>query len=147
VDEPRSLRQVVDDGLAIVRLSRDLLFLLGVVAAGLAALGVYGVTAQDVAQRTPELGLRLALGAGTGAVRRLVLGRALALAGVALLGGVPLAFAASRLLAGALFGVVEPDVALLSALALGLVAVAALSVLGPARRAARLDPAEVLRAD
>jgi putative ABC transport system permease protein len=147
LDEVRTLRQVVDDGMAIVRLAYQLLLLLGAVALALSALGVYGVMAHDVAQRTQEIGVRLALGAEPAQVRRLVLRRALGMAALALLAGVPAALALSRLMAGALFGIVRPDLALLAWFAGGLTVVARLAGWIPARRAAALDPVNALRAE
>ena len=112
LDELRTLRQVIDDGMAFLRLAADLLLLLGGVALLLSALGVYGIVAQDVAQRTQEIGVRLALGARPEQVRRLVVRRVLGLAASALVVGVPAAVALSRLMAGALFGIVRLDLPL-----------------------------------
>jgi putative ABC transport system permease protein len=147
MDEVRTLRRVVDDGMAILRLSANLMLLLGGVAVLLSALGIYGVVAEDVAQRTPELGVRLALGASRAQVARLVLSRALRLGAFSLLLGVPAAVALGRLMAGGLFGVVRPDLASLLALSAGLLAAALAAGFVPARRAAALDPAAVLRGD
>lgn len=147
LDEMRTLRQVVDDAMAILRLSANLLLLLGGVALALSALGVYGIMAQDVAQRTQEIGVRMALGATAGEVRRLVLGRAVGLAALALLVGVPAALALGRLMASALFGVVRPEASSLAAFSGGLLATALLAGLVPALRAAALDPVAVLRSE
>jgi len=147
IDELRTLRRAVDDAMAFLRLATNLLLLLGGVALGLSALGVYGVIAQDVAQRTQEMGVRAALGAGPGELRRLVLSRAVALGALAALIGVPAAIALGRLMAGALFGIVRPDPAAIAALASGLLAVALLAAWWPARRAADLDPVAALRGD
>jgi putative ABC transport system permease protein len=147
LDEVRTLRQVVDDGMAIVRLAWLLLLVLGGVALGLSALGVYGVMAHDVARRTQEMGVRLALGAAPAQLRRLVLRRALRLSALALLAGVPAAMALGRVMAGALFGIVRPDAALLALFAGGLTLVALLAGWAPARRAAALDPVRALRAE
>jgi putative ABC transport system permease protein len=147
LDELRTLRQVVDDGMAFLRLAAALLLLMGGVSLALSVLGVYGIMAQDVAQRTQEIGVRLALGAEPRQVRRIVLGRALGLAGLALLAGVPAAVALSRLMAAALFGVVRPDALLLAGFSGGLVSVALLASWFPARQAAALDPVAALRAD
>ena len=147
LDEVRTLRQVVDDGMAIVRLAYCLLLLMAGVALALSALAVYGVMAHEVAQRTQEIGVRLALGAEPGQVRRLVLRRAVALAALALLAAVPAALALSRVMAGALFGIVRPDPVLLVWFAGGLALVAVLAAWVPARRAAALDPVHALRAE
>jgi putative ABC transport system permease protein len=147
LDEVRTLRQVVDDGMAILRLAANLLLLLGGVALLLSALGVYGVVAQDVAQRTPEMGVRLALGASAAEVRRLVLGRALRLGSLSLAVGVPVAIALGRVMSVALFGIVRPDLLSLAAFSGILVGVALVAGLLPARRAAALDPVVVLRSE
>jgi putative ABC transport system permease protein len=145
LDEVRSLRRVVDDGMAFLRLAGLLLWVLGGVALALAALGVYGVVAQDVARRTPEIGVRLALGAAPRQVRAGVLRQALLLAAIALCLGVPLALALGRLMAGALFGIVRPEPWSLAAFAGSLLLVALLAAALPARRAAALDPVVALR--
>jgi putative ABC transport system permease protein len=145
LDEVRTLRRVVDDGMAFLRLAADLLLLLGGVAIALSALGVYGIVAQDVAARTQEIGVRLALGADPEGVGRFVLLGALRLAGLSLAVGVPAAFGVSRLMGTALFGVARPEVSLLGLFGLGLLGVALLSAYGPARRAAALDPVSALR--
>jgi putative ABC transport system permease protein len=147
VDELRTLRGVVDDGMAFLQLAAGLLVILGGVALGLSALGVYGIVSQDVVQRTQEIGVRLALGAAPGQVLRLVLRRALRLAALALLVGVPACIAASRLMAGALFGVVRTAPADLALYSGGLLALALLAAWAPARRAAALDPLSALRSE
>jgi putative ABC transport system permease protein len=145
IDELRTLRGVVDDGMAFLRLAAALLALLGGVALALSALGVYAVVAQDVAQRTREIGVRLALGAQPRQVRRLVLRRVLALASLSLVVGVPAALALGRVLANALFGIVRPDTLSLSLFAGSLLCAALLAGWLPARRAAALDPVAALR--
>jgi predicted permease len=123
-------------------------FLVGAFAAAallLAAVGLYGLISYTVAQRIPEIGVRLALGATPGDVGRLVLrqGLALAAAGVAI--GLVGALAATRLLAGLLFSISATDPTVYGAVALLLVTIAALACVVPARRAMRVDPAQGLR--
>lgn len=113
----------------------------------LAALGVYGVVAHGVAARTRELGIRIALGGDRAGIPWLVVREML---GTALLGGalgVALAAAASRALAGALFGVTPRDPATFVAASVALVAVTLIASLVPAWSATRADPLEALRAE
>ncbi len=137
---------------AVVALStarQDFNMLLLTVFAGaallLAAIGIYGLMAYSVAQRTQEIGIRMALGAETADVRRMVVfqGMALALIGVAV--GIAAAFGLSRLIASFLFGVQAWDPAVFVVVPLLLSAVALLAVWIPARRATRIDPLDALR--
>jgi putative ABC transport system permease protein len=111
----------------------------------LAMAGVYGVMVYVVGQRSNEIGLRMALGASSGDVLRLVLRQGLALAGIGLALGLAGAFAASRLLTSMLFEVKPNDPLTYSGVValLGIVALAASYI--PARRAARIDPLVALR--
>jgi predicted permease len=122
-----------------------LLAIAGGVALGLAAVGLYGLISYLVAQRTNELGVRLALGARPGQVERLVVGGALRLAVAGLIAGMIGAAGAARVLRGLLYGVAEwnPPAYLLSVAVL--LAVAGLAGWIPARRAARVDPVRALR--
>ena len=111
----------------------------------LAAIGVYGILSYSVSQRTREFGIRMALGATTGAVRRRVLGQGAILAGFGLLTGLLGAFWLSKLLQSMVFGVSVTDPAIfgLVTLILALVALAAGYV--PARRATKVTPMQALR--
>src|SRR6266516_2967958 len=111
----------------------------------LAAVGIYGVLAQAVSQRTHEIGIRLALGAQRRDVLRLVVGQGmrLALLGVAI--GLAAALALSRVLQTLLYDVKPTDPLTFTAVSLALIAVALLACWLPARRAALVDPMEALR--
>jgi putative ABC transport system permease protein len=111
----------------------------------LAAIGIYGVVSYSVAQRTQEIGVRVALGAGRGAIFGMVLGQALRLAAAGLIAGVAAAAALARLVASQLFQTSEFDPLTFAAMAAVLVAVAAAASYIPARRATRVDPMVALR--
>jgi putative ABC transport system permease protein len=152
-DQPLSylgpMREVVADSLAQRRFSMALLGIFALVALVLSAVGIYGVMAYAVTQRTHEIGIRMALGAGRGDVIRMVVrhGMALALAGVA--AGAGMALVMSRLISGQsaslLFEVSPTDPPTFIGVALLLAAVAFLACYLPARRAARVDPMIALR--
>jgi putative ABC transport system permease protein len=129
------------------RFTMLLLGLFGAIALALAGIGIYGVMSYSVAQQTRELGIRLALGAETGSVLRLVLNRGLVLAVTGILAGLALAFWLGRLIQSQLYEVSprDPAVFVLVAVVLGVVAV--LSSYLPARRATRVDPIVALRAE
>jgi predicted permease len=120
---------------------------LGVVALLLALLGIYGMTAYTVTQRTREIGVRVALGAQRSHVLALVLRQGLGLAGIGVTAGALVALGAGRLIRGLLYGVGATDVVALGGAAalLGLAALVASWI--PARRAARLDPVIALRSE
>ena len=113
----------------------------------LASIGLYGLMSYGVARRTREMGLRSALGAQRGAVLWLVLREALALSlyGIAL--GIPCAVAASRLVAGMLFGTSPSDLTTMICVSLLLLVVALIASYLPARRASRIDPMTALRTE
>ena len=113
----------------------------------IASVGLYGVVAHGVSQRTGELGVRMALGASRVDVLMLVFLQGVRLAGAGLALGVAGALATTRLLAGLLYGIAATDAVSFGAAAGVLVLVAAAATCVPARRAARLDPVEALRAD
>jgi len=115
------------------------------VAMLLAMLGIYGITSYYVTQRTHEIGVRMALGAQIVDVLKLILRRAMLLAVMGIGIGVLGAFAVTRYLTSLLFGVRPFDVLTFAAVALGLVVVALLASLIPARRATKVDPLVALR--
>jgi predicted permease len=140
-----TLEQAISASLWQPRFNLLLLDLFAGLALLLAAVGIYGVMAHAVSQRTRELGIRLALGATAGQVRRLVVGQGMALAALGVALGLGGAFATTRLMAALLFGVGATDpgtFALIPALLLGVSFVACYL---PARRATRVDPMVALR--
>jgi macrolide transport system ATP-binding/permease protein len=118
---------------------------LGVLAALLAAVGIYGVMSYTVTQRTRELGIRLALGASRGDVLRLVVGRGAVLTSIGLAIGLGSALALTRVVSTLLYGVSATDLLTFVAVAIALAGVALGACLIPARRAARVDPVVALR--
>jgi len=113
----------------------------------LSAVGLYGLVSYSVAQRTSEIGVRMALGADKGGIFYLVVREAMLYVLLGVLMGIPCAFAASRLAAGMLFGVAPHDPLILSICAALLLLVTLLAAYVPARRAARLDPLVALRVE
>jgi ABC-type antimicrobial peptide transport system permease subunit len=122
-----------------------LLTVFAAVALALAAVGIFGVISYTVAQRTREIGVRMALGASGGTVLGLMLGRAMRLVALGLALGLALALAVNRSVEGMLYGVDPADPLTLAAVALVLGAVALLACWLPARRATRIDPMVALR--
>jgi putative ABC transport system permease protein len=141
----RTMQQVVLDSLSDERLMTSFVAGLGAFALLLAAIGIYGVIAYSVTQRTKEMGVRMALGATPGNVLRLVVrkGALLAVVGVAL--GVPAALAAARVMRSLLYGVSPHDLTVFAGVPLLLLLVALAASYIPARRAARVDPLVALR--
>ncbi|HEX5436317.1 MAG TPA: ABC transporter permease [Gemmatimonadaceae bacterium] len=133
--------------LAQPRLSALLLSGFGIVALLLAAIGLYGVMATAVREQRRDMGIRLALGATPGHLRRQVIGNALVVTALGAVVGLGAALASSRLLASLLFEVSPSDPVTLLGVAVLLVAVGAAAAYLPARRATRVDPAQVLRAE
>jgi putative ABC transport system permease protein len=137
----------VSDAVAEPRFRAVLLSAIGSVALLLAAIGLYGVIACSVVQRTTEIGVRVALGARVSDVVRMVVGEGLRLAVMGAALGLAGAYVAARLLGSALYGVTPTDALSYTSAVAGLLLVALLACFIPARRAARTDPAVALRAD
>jgi putative ABC transport system permease protein len=145
VTRVQALSEVVSDSLAQRRFQMALLLLFAALALTLALIGIYGVVSYSVEQRTAEIGLRIAVGAGRRDILGLVIRQGLLLAGIGLAAGIPGAFAACRLLRSLLFRVQPFDPATFVALAAFALASALLACYLPARRAARIDPMTALR--
>jgi putative ABC transport system permease protein len=141
------LERVVSDSLGSRRFVLLLVAVLGGLALVLAGIGLFGVMAYLVAQRTSELGMRLVLGASPLDVLRLVVGDGLQLVAVGLLLGLVSGLVASRALESQLFGVKPWDPVALAGVAVSVVAVALAALAGPAWRAASVDPARALRSE
>ena len=135
------------DSLAPTRFAMALLGAFSVTALLLSTIGLYGVIAYAVSQRTREIGIRVALGAERNAIIRMVAGAGLRLTAVGMLVGAGVAMAATRGLASMLYGVSPGDPVTLVAIAMLVGIVALLASYVPARRALRIDPVEALRAE
>jgi putative ABC transport system permease protein len=122
-----------------------MLGLFSVMALVLAAVGIFGVVSYSVSRRTHEIGIRMALGASPGSVRRLVIGESARLVFFGLLAGIPAAFVLTRFLSSLLFGVTATDPLTFIGVGLLLALVAAVASHIPARRAMRVDPMVALR--
>jgi ABC-type antimicrobial peptide transport system permease subunit len=143
----KTLEEQKSSSLYTSRMAATLLTVFGLLALGLAALGLYGVMAYAVNRRTRELGVRMALGAQTGDVLKLILkqGLKLALLGVGI--GLLAAFALTRWMESLLFGVRPTDPLTFTVIAAGLTLVALVASWIPARRAAKVDPLVALRSE
>lgn len=145
ISDVRTMEERISQSLARQRFSTVLLGLFAAVAAVLAAVGLYGVIAYAVAQRTQEIGVRLALGARRASIFRLVVVQGMMLAVAGILAGLVAAFWAARGLSGLLYGVAVTDAAVFATVPVLLAAVAFAANLLPAWRAARLEPRTALR--
>ncbi|HTS88937.1 MAG TPA: ABC transporter permease [Gemmatimonadales bacterium] len=147
VDGPEAIEASMDATLNREILTADLATLFGAVALVLAAIGLYGVVAYQVSQRTREIGVRMALGSAPSSVVWMVLKQGLVLVGIGVLVGAPLAFGGGRAIAAELFGLAGQSRLFLLGAAVLLVGVAVAASALPARRAAKVDPLIALRAD
>ena len=142
-----SMESLLEQSLGPRRFNLYLLGAFAAVSLALAAIGLFGVMAYLVSQRTREIGVRLALGATRGEVFRLILGRGLALAAIGAVGGVGAALWLTRAMETLLFSVSRTDPVTFVAVPLTLIAVALLACYIPARRAMRVDPVVALRGE
>jgi putative ABC transport system permease protein len=150
-DQPIVRVALMDKLLAATAAERRFVLILfeafGLVALALAAIGIYGVLAGSVTERTQEIGIRLALGAQTSAILKLVLWQGMRLIVIGIGLGLLTAFALTRLLQGLLFGVSATDPLTFTVIAILQLIVALLACWIPARRAAKVDPMVALRAE
>jgi predicted permease len=145
VSEIRTVDQILSSSVAASRFTTLLLAAFATVALTLAAIGIYGVLSYAVSRRAREIGVRMALGARSADVLRMVLGHALLLAGLGALGGAGAALVTTRVLEGLLFGVSRTDSVTFTAVPILLVGVAFVAAYVPASRAIRVDPTIALR--
>jgi predicted permease len=129
------------------RLAAQLLAAFGLLALSLAAVGIYGIMSYSTSQRTREIGIRMAVGAGQGGVLRMVVRQGMMIAGAGVLLGLVLAAGFTRFLSGLLFGVSPLDPVTFGGIALLLLGVAFLATYVPARRATRIDPMVTFRTE
>ena len=141
------MQQLVDLNFDQERAVASLAGLFGIVALILAAVGLYGVTSYTVAQRTSEIGVRMALGAGRPSVVRLILRGAFSKVALGLALGIPLSIGAGRLLAAQLYGIVNWDPFALAVAMISLAVCAFIAAIIPAARAASIDPMKALRTE
>jgi putative ABC transport system permease protein len=145
ISDVQTMNDVYSDSVARPRFQLVLLLVFAGIAMLLATLGVYGVVSYSVTQRTQEIGIRVALGARSRDVTRLVLREGLLLAGLGVAVGLACAVACTRLLESLLYEVAPNDPLTLGAVACLLLAVALAAAILPARRAAKVDPMVALR--
>jgi putative ABC transport system permease protein len=141
----RTMEQLLDRQVQYMRLYIALLAVFGVTAAVLAAIGIYGVMAYSVAERTREIGIRMALGAGARDVLGLVVRQALILVSIGVVLGLSASFALTRVIKSALYGVTATDPATYAGVSALLLVVALLASFIPTRRAVAVDPTIALR--
>jgi predicted permease len=147
VSQVTTLEQWVSESMTADRVRSSVLGVFAAVALILAAIGIYGVVAYSVAQRTHEIGIRAALGATHANVIELILRQGVALTAAGLAAGAALAIVAARLLQSLLFGIAMTDAITWTFAVSALAAVALVACYIPARDAARIDPIEALRAE
>ena len=141
----RTMEETISRSTAAEDFNMLVLTIFGCAALLLAAIGIYGLMAYSVAQRTQEIGIRLALGAGSSSIRNMVVFQGLRMAAAGVVIGLAAAFGLTRLIASLLFGVKSWDPTVFSAVPIVLIGVALVAVWLPAMRASRVDPIQALR--
>jgi ABC-type antimicrobial peptide transport system permease subunit len=145
VFDAQTMNEIIADSLAERRFTLILFGVFAALALLLSSLGIYGVVSYLTAQRTQEIGVRVALGAQRADVLRMILGQGIKMTALGVLIGLVAAFGLTRLMSRLLFGVSASDPVTFIAVALLLALVALAACYFPARRAARLDPMAALR--
>jgi ABC-type antimicrobial peptide transport system permease subunit len=145
VARERLMQQVVAESVSRDRFTMLLLSIFAAIALLLAAIGIYGLMSYSVEQRTQEMGIRLALGAGRPDLMRLILAQGLKLAAVGVAVGLALAYGLTRVLVSLLYGVKASDPFTFAAVGLILTVIALAASYLPARRASGIEPVEALR--
>jgi ABC-type antimicrobial peptide transport system permease subunit len=143
----RTMEDIYRASMARSSFTLVMLAIAGCMALLLGIVGIYGVISYSVSQRTRELGIRIALGARSGAVQSMVVRQGLVLAAIGVAFGLAAAVAATRLMTGLLFQTSASDPATYAAVSAGLLAAAGAASYIPARRASSVDPTEALRAE
>ncbi len=145
VDDLKTLDQLKINTLAMERFRSALIGIFAGVALLLSAIGLYGVISYSVLQRTREIGIRKALGAGRGSILRLVLRGAMIVTGIGLVAGIAGALGLAQVLASLLFNVAKYDLATIAIVAGAILLVALLACIIPAMRAAKVSPVIALK--
>lgn len=143
----RTEEQVIGDNISGVQFSARMMIAFGIISLLLAGAGIYAVMSYSVAQRTHEIGVRMALGARRTDVLSMIVGYTVRLVAIGIALGLPIAYAVSRVLSGTIMGVLHPDVASFVVFPIVLTVVALLAGYIPARWATRVDPMIALRAE
>jgi putative ABC transport system permease protein len=141
----RTVEQYLDQQTQYLRLYILLLGIFGGIAALLAAIGIYGIMAYSVAERTREIGIRMALGAGTPEVLKMVMRHAVFLISLGCIIGLAASFALTRLISSGLYGITATDPVTYAGISALLIVVAVIACMVPTIRAIRVDPSIALR--
>jgi putative ABC transport system permease protein len=147
ITDIRTMKQIYDRSMARTGFTLTLLAISGGMALLLAVVGIYAVISYTVAQRTREIGIRMALGAQQGELKRMFVGRGLLWSGIGAAAGLTAAIALSRLMSALLFEISPMDPLTYTVAAVGILAASAVASYLPARRVTRVDPIEALRSE
>jgi putative ABC transport system permease protein len=145
ISEARTMEQILDESVATRRFQMYLAVTFAMSALALASLGIYGVISFGVARRTPEMGIRIALGARASQLLAMVMRQGMVPVVLGLIAGLGCALVVGRLIASQLYGVTPSDPLTIGVVSIVLLAVALCACWIPARRATRIDPLQALR--